>query len=84
MFGPIIHKIVWTRSPEKSKLILIDPPVSQPMESHVHSFCVFWLPFDVDDAFDGRIIGLDWCWRLGVPHFFQNSLFFDCFSCIDV
>ena len=84
MFGPIIRKIVWTRSLEKSKFILMEPPVSQPMELHVHSFFVFWLHFAVDDAFGSRIICLDWCWRLGVPHFFQNLLFFDCFSCIDV
>jgi hypothetical protein len=43
MFRPVIPLLLCPWAPIKSELFLVDASIAQPMESHVHGFCAFWL-----------------------------------------
>ena len=57
MFGPIIRIIEFSRAPVNAKLFLAFS-VPEPMESHVHGLCSFWLYFAVDDSIGHWIVRL--------------------------
>ena len=44
-----------TRSPEKTKLVLVDAPVTEPMKTHVHGFGLLGLYVTVDDTLSSTI-----------------------------
>ena len=43
--GVLSNNLLASTSPgaNKFELFLIDTPIAQPMEKHVHGFCAFWL-----------------------------------------
>ena len=69
MLRPIVSIVLFSRSPIKFELFLT-LAVSQPVKSHVHCFCAFWLYFSVDDCICHCVVCLNWSGGLLVPHFF--------------
>ena len=60
-------ELSWT--PINAKLPLAFS-IAQPMESHVHCRGACWLYLAIGDGFRHSIVGLQWCWRLFMPHLF--------------
>ena len=52
MLGPVVGIIELTGAPVDAELFLAFAIV-EPMESHIHGFCVFGLDFTVNDSFSG-------------------------------
>ena len=70
MFGPVVSIVCFSWPPEKFELLLAFS-VSQPMKTHVHCLCSFWLYFGIDDCFGHGVVGLDGRCRLFVSHFLE-------------
>ena len=84
VFSPIVGQIGFTGSPEEAKLVLVDTLVSEPVESHVHGFCSFWLTTTVDDTFGRAVVSLNRCRGLNTTQFLQHVVYFNSFTCVDV
>ena len=83
VFRPIVGIICFAWTPKKFELLLAFS-VAEPMETHVHSFCTFWLYFSIDNCISHGIVGLDGGRRLCMSHFFENDADVNCFSGHDV
>ena len=70
MLSEIIRQIRLTRPPINLKLALL-LSIQQPLESHIHRFSSFWSDSRVYYSFRCRVVSLDWCAWLGVPHLVQ-------------
>ena len=83
MFRPIVRVVRLAGAPVKSKLLLA-LAIAQPVESHVHCLCSFWLHFAIDDPFRHGVVRLHRSWRLLVSHFFEDDAYVDRFARHDV
>ena len=84
MFSPIVGQIGFTGLPEEAKLVLVDTSISEPVESHFHGLCLFWLDMTVDDTFGSAVVSLYRCRGLNITQFLQYVAYFNSFMCIDV
>ena len=57
-------------------------PILEPVETHIHRFCGFWLYLVVDYAISGGVVSLDWCLWLGMAEFFESLAHWDCNLCV--
>ena len=73
MLGPIVGKILFTRSPIDAELALAFA-VSEPVEAHVHCFGALWLDFAVYNCISHSIVRLEGCSRLLMAEFLQSDL----------
>jgi hypothetical protein len=83
MFGPIVCSVVGTWAPVVSELAL-GITAAEPVESHVNCLGATGLDVVGDHAKGSAVVGLDWCGRLFVTHFFENLSHWNCFAGVDV
>ena len=70
VFGEVVAEIGFSRSPVNIEVLLL-LSVSDPMETHVDGSCLLLFDGVVCKAGSGRVIRLDWGWRLRVAHVMQ-------------
>ena len=72
VFGEIVGVVEFTGAPVKTKLLL-EFPVAELVEAHVHGLRALRLDLAVDDSLCRGIIGLNRCGGLLVAHFLEDE-----------
>jgi hypothetical protein len=70
MLCAVVRQVCFPRPPDNFDLSLC-LAVTQPVKSHVHGLCAFWLNFIIDYSLCCRVVGLDWGAWLWMPHFLE-------------
>jgi len=70
MFGDVVSFVVGTCSPFNFELLLA-LTVLEPVVSHFNGFAAALFHGLVGNADSCGVVTSHWCWRLGVPHFFE-------------
>ena len=68
-FCKVVSIIEYAGSPVETK-VFPEHSVAQPVKSHVHCLCLFWLDSVVDNSFYCWVVCLDWSGRMFVSQFF--------------
>jgi hypothetical protein len=83
VLGPVVGFVGMSGTPEELELVL-GFLASEPMESHVHGFGVFWLNVVVHNANSCCVVGLHRSGRLLVAHLFKSALLWNSLMRINV
>jgi len=81
MFGEVVSFVVGTCSPLNFELLLA-LTVLEPVVSHVNGFGAALLDGLVGNTNSCGIVTSHWCWRLGVPHFFECDANWNCINIV--
>ncbi len=82
VLGPVVGKILFTRSPIDAELAWAFT-VLEPVEAHVHGLGAFWLDFAVYNCISHGIVRLEGCSRLLMAEFLENDSYVDSLACCD-
>ena len=83
MFRVVIRQIGGSFIPIEAELVL-RCPAAKPMKAHPDHFESALNDCVVNESCSSRVVGLDGCQGLGMPHFFQCVVDFNSFACIEV
>ena len=68
MLGVVVGQVGFAGTPEETELLLCFA-VSEPVEPHIHCFCLSWLNVAVDNPYCGGVVCLHRSGELRVAHF---------------
>ena len=68
MLGVVVGQVGFAGTPEETELLLCFM-ASEPVEPHIHCFCLSWLNVAVDDPNYGGVVCLHRSGGLRVAHF---------------
>ncbi len=68
MLGVVVSQVGFAGTPEETELLLCFA-TSEPVEPHIHCFCLLLLNVAVDDPYCSGVVCVHRSWGLRVAHF---------------